>query len=154
MAEVKAEIVAEIRREAGTKKYSEAAEAFGNMVYEQADSLKPAAEKWKLELRGRPSGSLRDGKVPAALRQQETGHALFGDDAVKNKRNTEAVEIAPGDAGVGKRFWSTSRPPCSRWKTVKTDIEKRLIREEAAKLAIKDGEEKLAMLAKGRERSS
>jgi parvulin-like peptidyl-prolyl isomerase len=52
--EVKAEILAELKREAGMKKYADAAEAFGNTVYEQADSLKPAAEKWKLDLRQSP----------------------------------------------------------------------------------------------------
>jgi len=147
MAEAKAEIVAEIRREAGTKKYSEAAEAFGNMVYEQADSLKPAAEKWKLELR-QSQWLARDGKVPAPFDNKKLLTALFGDDPVKNKRNTEAVEIVPGTL-VSARVLEYKPAAVQPFEAVKTDIEKRLIREEAAKLAIKDGEEKLAMLAKG-----
>jgi peptidyl-prolyl cis-trans isomerase D len=147
ITDVKAEIVAEIKREAGTKKYSEAAEAFGNMVYEQADSLKPAAEKWKLEMR-QSQWLARGGKVPPPFDNKKLSVALFGDDAVKNKRNTEAVEIAPGTL-VSARVLEYKPAALQPLEVVKGDIEKRLIREEAAKLAIKDGEEKLAMLAKG-----
>jgi peptidyl-prolyl cis-trans isomerase D len=67
---------------------------------------------------------------------------------VKNKRNTEAVEVAPGTL-VSARVLEYKPAALQPLETVKGDIEKRLIREEAAKLAIKDGEEKLALLAKG-----
>jgi peptidyl-prolyl cis-trans isomerase D len=98
----KTEIAAELKREAGTKKYSvEAAEAFGNTVYEQSDSLKPAAEKWKLERHGRRMAG-QGRQAGASFRQQaKLAAALFADDALKNKRNTEAVEVAPGMLGVG-----------------------------------------------------
>ena len=43
--EVKGEIEAELRAQKTGRKYSELAEAFNNMVYEQSDSLKPAADK-------------------------------------------------------------------------------------------------------------
>ena len=147
IAEVKAEIVAEIKREAGTRKYSEAAEAFGNMVYEQADSLKPAAEKWKLETR-QSQWLARGAKLPPPFDNKKLVDALFGDDALKNKRNTEAVEIVPGTL-VSARVVEHKPAALQPLEAVRGDIEKRLIREEAAKLAIKDGEEKLASLAKG-----
>ena len=47
-AEVRAEIDTELKRGAAARKFAETAEAFSNSVYEQADSLKPAAEKFKL----------------------------------------------------------------------------------------------------------
>ncbi len=93
--EVKADILAELKREAGVRKYAEAAEAFGNTVYEQADSLKPAAEKWKLELR-QSQWLVKGGKLAPPFDNQKLAAALFSDDGVKNKRNTEAVEVAPG----------------------------------------------------------
>ena len=147
LEEVRVEILAELKREAGMKKYAEAAEAFGNMVYEQADSLKPAAEKWKLEIR-QTTWLARGGKLPAPFDNAKLAAALFSDDGLKNKRNTEAVEIASGTL-VSARVLEHKPAALQPLDAVKGDIEKRLIGEEAAKLAIKDGEEKLARLAKG-----
>ena len=147
LEEVRAEILAELKREAGMKKYAEAAEAFGNTVYEQADSLKPAAEKWKLEIR-QSAWLVRGGKLPAPFDNAKLAAALFSDDGLKNKRNTEAVEIASGTL-VSARVLEHKPAALQPLDAVKGEIEKRLIGEEAAKLAIKDGEEKLARLAKG-----
>jgi len=145
--EVKAGILAELKREAGMKTYAEAAEAFGNMVYEQADSLKPAAEKWKLEPR-QTQWLARGGKLPAPFDNPKLAAALFSDDGLKNKRNTEAIEIAPGTL-VSARVLEHKPAALQSLDVVKGDIEKHLIREEALNLATKDGEEKLARLAKG-----
>jgi peptidyl-prolyl cis-trans isomerase D len=145
--EVRADVVAEIKRETGMKKYAEAAEAFGNMVYEQADSLTPAAEKWKLELR-QTQWLVKGGKLPPPFDNPKLAAALFSDDGLKNKRNTEAVEVAPGTL-VSARVLEHKPAALQPLEVVKGDIEKYLIREEALKLATKDGEEKLARLAKG-----
>src|SRR5438132_6071632 len=48
--EVRKELGTEVTKQKAAKKYAESAEAFGNMVYEQADSLKPAAERFKLQI--------------------------------------------------------------------------------------------------------
>src|SRR2546421_386455 len=48
--EVKKELPAELAKQKGQKKYAEAADPFGNMVYEQSESLKPVAEKYKLQI--------------------------------------------------------------------------------------------------------
>ena len=145
--DVKTEIVAELRREIGTKKYAEAAEAFGNMVYEQSDSLKPAAEKWKLEVR-QTSWIAKGGKLAPTIDSPKLSGALFSDDALKNKRNTETVEVAPGTL-VSARVLEHKPAALQPMESVRAEIEKRLIREEAASLAIKDGEEKLARLSRG-----
>ena len=147
LEEVKPEILAELKREAGMKKYAEAAEAFGNTVYEQADSLKPAAEKWKLEPH-QTQWLARGGKLPPPFDNPKLAAALFSDDGLKNKRNTEAVEVAPG-ALVSARVLEHKPAALQPLEAVRADIEKRLVREEALKLAIRDGEEKLARLAKG-----
>ena len=74
--------------------------------------------------------------------------ALFSDDAIKNKRNTEAVEVAPNTL-IAARVLEHKAASQLPFDTVKTEIEKRLVREEAAKLAQKEGEARLARLAKG-----
>jgi peptidyl-prolyl cis-trans isomerase D len=145
--EVKADILAELKREAGMKKYADTAEAFGNTVYEQADSLKPAAEKWKLDLR-QSQWLAKGGKFDPPFDNQKLAAALFSDDGLKNKRNTEAVEVAPGTL-VSARVLEYKPAALQPLETVRGEIEKRLMREEATALAIKDGEEKLARLAKG-----
>jgi peptidyl-prolyl cis-trans isomerase D len=145
--EVKAEIAADLKREAGMKKYSEAAEAFGNTVYEQSDSLKPAAEKWKLDIK-QTAWLAKGAKLPPPFDNAKLATALFADDALKNKRNTEAVEIAPGTL-VSARVLEHKPASVQSLEAVKADVEKRLVLEEAASLAIKDGEAKLAKLQKG-----
>ena len=146
--EVKAEILAELKREAGMKKYADAAEAFGNTVYEQADSLKPAAEKWKLDLR-QSQWLVKGGKLAAPFDNQKLVAALFSDDGLKNKRNTEAIEVAPATL-VSARVLEHKPAALQPLEAVRGEIEKRLMREEAAALAIKDGAEKLARLGQGR----
>jgi peptidyl-prolyl cis-trans isomerase D len=145
--EVKADLLAELKREAGMKKYAEAAEAFGNTVYEQADSLKPAAEKWKLEIR-QTQWLAKGGKLAPPFDNAKLAAALFSDDGLKNKRNSEAVEVAPG-ALVSARVLEHKPAAVQSLDVVKGDIEKRLVRDEAFKLATKDGEDKLSRLAKG-----
>jgi peptidyl-prolyl cis-trans isomerase D len=74
--------------------------------------------------------------------------ALFSDDAIKNKRNTEAVEVAPNTL-IAARVVDYKPAALVPLETVKAEIEKRLTREEAAKLARADGEARLAKLNKG-----
>lgn len=81
------------------KAFGEKADQFANLTYDQSDSLKPAADKLKLSIQS-AKGISRGGKagLPAdhPLNNQKVIQALFGDDALKNKRNTESVQIAPG----------------------------------------------------------
>jgi len=81
---------------------AETVEQFSNMVYEQSDSLEPASKKFGLPIqtvrRVQRGGSAE--RLPSEL-QRVVSHpklqaALFSADALQNKRNTEAVEIAPG----------------------------------------------------------
>src|SRR5690606_388223 len=82
--------------EGAQKRYAEAAETFSNTVYEQADSLKPVADKLKLEIRT-AQGVTRNPQPGAAgaLASPRFLEALFAADSVERKRNSEAVEFAP-----------------------------------------------------------
>jgi peptidyl-prolyl cis-trans isomerase D len=146
LEEVRAEIVDELKRQASAKKYAEVAESFSNIVYEQSDSLKPAAEKFKLTVQQSPwlaKGAAGNGP----LAHPKLIAALFSDDAIKNKRNTEAVEVAPNTliAAHVQEYKPAAQLPL---EAVRADIEKRLMREEAAKLVKKEGEARLAKLGK------
>lgn len=147
--EARAEIANELKAEAAAKKFAEAAEGFSNMVYEQADSLKPAAEKYKLAIRqtGFFDKANRGAAGPLGSNDKLVS-ALFSDDAIKNRRNTEAVEVAANTL-VAARVLEHKPAELRPLEAVKADIEKKLAAEEAAKLAQKEGESKLALLAKG-----
>ncbi len=150
LEEVRGELVAELGRQKGTRRFAEAAEAFSNMVYEQSDSLKPAAERFKLPLQA--SGLIT--RTPTAesgvLGNAKLLGALFAADSVKSRRNTDAVEVAP-NVLVAARVLEHQPASQKKFEEVRGEIEQSLRRAEAARLAHKEGEAKLAALRKGGE---
>ena len=147
LEQVRAEIAEELKRQSAAKKYAEAAEGFTNSVYEQADSLQPAAEKYKLAVQ-RSDWIVRGGQAMPPFTNAKLATALFADDAVKNKRNTEAVEVAANTL-VAARVVEHKPAALQPLESVAASIEKLLLRQEAAKLAAADGAAKIAALAKG-----
>lgn len=145
--EVKLAIADELKRELGAKRYAEAAEPFGNLVYEQPDSLSPAAEKWKLPVQQTGWLSKSD-TLPFPLNNKKLADALFGADAIMKKHNTEAVEVSPGTL-VAARVLEHRPTALQDFAAVKEKIENKLIHEAALKLAIQDGQGKLSRLMKG-----
>ncbi|MGE5467126.1 MAG: SurA N-terminal domain-containing protein [Ignavibacteria bacterium] len=142
------EIEAALRRDAAAKQFSELAEGFTNTVYEQSDSLKPAAEKYKLPIQTYDGWISKGGQALPPFANPKLNAAIFSEDAVKNKRNTEAIEVAPNTL-VAAHVVEYKPASVQPLEAVAPAIEKALVRQEAAKLAVKDGEEKLAQLAKG-----
>lgn len=142
--DAKAEIAAELRKQKMASKYSELAELFTNTVYEQSDSLKPIADKLKLQvqtadnLTRTPNPAL--GEAPVNNAKFLT--ALFANDSVKNKRNTEAVEVAPSVLVSGRVV--EFRPATKRaLADVEAQIRQRVTLEEASRMAREAGEAKL-----------
>ena len=152
ISEVRPEIEGELKRQTASRKFAEAAEAFTNTVYEQSDSLQPVSEKFKLRIE--QTGWLPkapDQRMLAALgplANPKLMAALFSEDSIKNKRNTEAVEVAPNTllaARVVEHVPAATKP----FDTVKADIEKMLKAQDAAAQAKASGEARLADLKKG-----
>lgn len=146
--EVRAELAAELERQKGSRKFAESAEAFSNMVYEQSDSLKPAAERFKLALQ--TSGWIT--RAPAAeagvLANAKLLGALFAEDSIKTRRNTDAVEVA-ANVLVAARVLEHQPQAQRKFEEVRAAIEENLRAAEAAGMAHKAGEAKLAALRKG-----
>ena len=142
--ELRPQLEAEMRKQQAQKKYAEAAETFSNTVYEQADSLKPAADKLKLEVRT-AQGVTRT-PLPGAtgpLASPKFLQALFTPDAVERKRNTEAVEFAPSQMVAG-RIVQHSPARTRPFEEVKALVRDAVVTAKSAELAKKDGEAKLA----------
>jgi len=148
-AEVRAELAAELERQQGARRFAEAAEAFSNMVYEQSDSLQPAAERFKLPLQT-SDWIARGAPAPGVLASPKLQAALFSADAVQAHRNTDAVEAAP-NVLVAARVVEHQPETQKKLEEVRADIERRLRAAEASRLAQKAGEARLAALRTGGE---
>lgn len=148
LEEVRNEITADLVKQKGQKKFAEVAEAFGNLVYEQPDSLKPAAEKFKLTVSS--SGWLTKAPAPETgpLGNAKLLAALFSSDSIKTRRNTDAIEVAPNML-VSARVIEHQAEGMRPLDAAKADIEKKLKQREAARLAQQDGKAKLEQLLKG-----
>ena len=146
--EVKGEIATEIKKQQAAKKYAELAEIFTNTVYEQADSLKPVADKLKLKIETAANLSRQPDPSVAPTAPYNNAKflkALFSDETIKNKRNTEAVEVAPNTLIAGRiaEYKPASKRP---FEEVKNIVRERVTQIEAANLAKKAGEAKLVAL--------
>ena len=142
---VRAAIEDEVRQQLATKRWAEAAEQFTNTVYEQSDSLQPVIDKLKLEKR---TASVQRNPAPGTtgvLASAKLLEAVFGNDAIKNKRNTDAVETGPNQlaaARVAQHQPARTLPLAE----VRDGVRQRLVVSQAEALARKDGEARLAQL--------
>ena len=151
LAEVRGEIEAELKKAAGSRKFAEAAEGFSNTVYEQSDSLKPAAEKFGLVVKQSEWLGRQANPAYGPLANDKLLAAVFSEDSVKNRRNTEAVEIAPNTL-VAARIVDYKPAALQPFESVKGGIETLLRRQEAQALARKEGEARLEALGKGEDK--
>lgn len=93
--QARAGIEAELKAQQAQRRFADVAEQFTNLVYEQADALKPIADKLGLELK-QADAVLRH-PLPGSsgpLASEKLLAVLFSPEAVQKKRNTEAVEVA------------------------------------------------------------
>jgi peptidyl-prolyl cis-trans isomerase D len=118
------------------------------MVYEQSESLKPAAERFKLQIQTTGWIAKAPGQELGALDNPKLLAALFSQDAIANKRNTDAIEVAPTTL-VAARVIEHQPAAQRKLEEVKNDIAEMLRRREALKLAEQDGAAKLEQLKKG-----
>lgn len=142
--EMKPELEADLKKQQAQKKFSEAAEIFSNSVYEQSDSLKPVAERLKLDImtadhvtRQPPPG------VTGVLANPKFLNALFSPDTIEKKSNTEAVEVGANQLVSGRivQYTAARTQPLAE---VKDAVRQRWMAERGAEDARKDGIAKLA----------
>jgi peptidyl-prolyl cis-trans isomerase D len=149
LAEATPEIEAQLKKAQASRAFAESAEQFSNIVYERSESLKPAADALKLEVKQSPWISKgQPGFGPLA--SPKIGAEIFTDNTIKAKRNTSAVEVAPGTL-VSARVIEHKPAELKPLDSVRADIERRLSREEALKLARAEGEAKLKDLQAGKD---
>ncbi|PIQ14269.1 MAG: peptidylprolyl isomerase [Hydrogenophilales bacterium CG_4_9_14_3_um_filter_59_35] len=145
--EVRGEIAQELKKQKAVKKFAELAETFSNTVYEQPDSLKPVADALKLKIQSSPWISKKGGGM-TPLNHPKLLQTVFSEDALKLKRNTEAVEVAPNTL-VAARVAEYKAASYKPFEELNTELAKRLLREQGNAMAVKQGKDALASLQKG-----
>ncbi|AMO24721.1 SurA N-terminal domain-containing protein [Ramlibacter solisilvae] len=142
--ELKPEFEAELKKQQAQRKYAEMADTFSNAVYEQSDSLKPAADKLKLEVKTAAGVQREPARgAPGVLSSPKLLSALFAPDSLEKKRNTEAVEVAPNTL-VSGRITQYTPSRTIPFDEVKDQVRQRVVAARAAELAKKEGTDKLA----------
>ena len=141
--EMKPKLEADLKKQQAQKKFSETAEAFSNGVYEQSDSLKPVADRLKLDIK--TAGSVL--RQPAAgatgpLANAKFLNALFSPDSIEKKRNTEAVEVGSNQLASGRvvQYIPARTLPLAE---VKNSVRQRWLAQHGAEEARKEGMAKL-----------
>jgi peptidyl-prolyl cis-trans isomerase D len=132
-----------LRMQQAQKLFAESAEAFSNLVYEQGDNLKTAAERFKLTLQT-AQGLTRQPQAGATgvLANERLLNALFAADSIDKKRNTEAIETASGQL-VSARIINHAPARTQPLAEVAEQVRQRLLVQRAAELARAAGTKQL-----------
>ena len=143
--EVRADISTEMRKSTAQRRWAEAAEQFTNTTYEQSDSLQPVIDKLKLK---KQTATVQRKPLPGASGVLASGKlldAVFGQEALNNKRNTDAVEVAPNQL-VAARVVQHMPARVQSLAEVADKVRARVIAEQSLALARKEGQARLVAL--------
>lgn len=147
LEEVRKQIEQKLKMEMVGGIFGEAVEDFSNTVYEQNDSLQPAAEKFELTVQ-QSEWITRNSAEPAILQNPDLLAAIFSDDTILKKHNTNSIEVAPNTFVSARAL--EHRPETSQsLSIVKDEIVERLKKQLAVEKALKRGEEIFADLVSG-----
>ena len=145
--EVRPSIEKELRKQQALQLYAKAADEFNNKLFEQSESLKGAADVAKAQ--PKTSGWIsRQGTDDPVLNNPKLIQAVFTEDVRVNKRNTEAIELAPGTI-VGARVVEHKPSAMQPFADVKAAIEKKVVQTRASQLAAQEGRKLLDQLRQG-----
>lgn len=139
-------IVNKLRQQKADDMFAELAEKFSNTVYEQSDTLKPAAELVGAKVE--QSGWLVKGAAAGEPWTAKMLQAIFNDEVVKNKRNTAAIEVVPNTL-VAARILEYKPAALRPLNEVHEQIRQKLLSQQAQELAVKQGNSLLEKLQGG-----
>ena len=145
LATVRAQIEAELKRASAQRRWAETAEQFTNTVYEQSESLQPVIDKLKLQKKTATVQRAPTPDTTGALSSTRLLEAVFGEEVLVNKRNTDAVDLGSShliSARVLEHIPSRVLPLAE----VRDRVLERLISRQARALALNDGKARLNAL--------
>lgn len=141
---VRDEIEKTVRAQLAQTRFAEVAEQFSNLVYEQPDSLQPAADALRLPVR--KAERVERTPAPGAegpLASARLLEALFSPDSLSTKRNTQAIEVGSGQL-VSARIVEHSPARTLPLEEVRAQVRERVVARKAAEQARQEGQSKLA----------
>ena len=139
----RAKLEQEVRAQLAQRKFAEVAEQFTNLVYEQSDSLKPVAERLKLDVQHASNLGREPVAGSTATNSPKLLAAVFSPDSIEKKRNTEAVELAPNVLAAA-RITSYNPARTLPLDEVKARVREQVVAQQAAERARSEGIAKLA----------
>jgi peptidyl-prolyl cis-trans isomerase D len=161
LAEVRDQIVNEIRKQIAANRYSDMATKLTSLVYDQRDSLQPAADALGLKVR-QASGVTRTGLLPPdqagpdpassskdsqLLDNPRVRQELFTPEVLRNKLNSGVIQVSP-DTLVVVHVADVTPAHIPALDQVKDKVQARLTDQRAAEAADQAGEQMLAALQK------
>ncbi|CEN56062.1 SurA N-terminal domain-containing protein [Candidatus Methylopumilus turicensis] len=146
--QLKPQIRAELMYQKALAKFAEQAEAFSATVYEQSSSLQPVADTYGVPVQKSEWMSFVDGAK--FFKSDRLMTLVFSSDVLKDKRNTEAVEVS-NNTLVSARVVDYKPSAPRSFDEVKGGIADLLKIEKATKLAIDKGAASLASLKSSKE---
>lgn len=149
LADVKPKIEEQLKLEKAQNSFQAQSEKFSELVYQQADSLKPVADELKLSIK-QSEWVTRKAAQDELLNNPKLLEAAFSDDVLKKKHNSEAIEVGRGQL-VSARVLEFKPSKTQSLAEVSAQITSKLKQEKALKLATADGEFKLKALNSGNE---
>jgi peptidyl-prolyl cis-trans isomerase D len=145
-AEVRNDLIKLVQRNKGENKFFDLSEKFRNIVYEQPDSLVPAAKALGLKIQKSDWFSRSGG--PGIAANPKVVQAAFEPDVLSQARNSDAIDISD-DVLMAVRVVDhrpVGRKPLAQ---VRAEIERILKQERAQEAAHKLGEEWIHALKAG-----
>ena len=139
-------IVGKLRQQKAADMFAELAEKFSNTVYEQSDTLKPAAELTGAKIE--QSGWLVKGVAAGEPWTAKMLQAVFADETIKDKRNTAAIEVAANTL-VAARIIEHKPASVQSLSEAQDTIRQKLLRQQAMELTTRQGEALLEQLQRG-----
>jgi peptidyl-prolyl cis-trans isomerase D len=159
LTEVRGQIAEEIRTRMAASRFADIATRLTKLVYDQRDSLQPAADALGLELRT-AAGMTREGLLPAdqvgagaaaasadaaLLNNPRVRQVIFSPEVLQEKQNSGVIELAP-DTLCALRVVSMQEAHVPSLEKISASIRTRLLNERAAEEARKAGAEALQAL--------
>jgi peptidyl-prolyl cis-trans isomerase D len=140
---LRGQIEEDLKKQQAQRLFAEAAETFTNMVYEQADSLQPVAERFKLTVQTQAGLTRRVQADAGVWSNDRLLSAVFSPDSIAKKTNTEAVELGSGRLAAARivRYAPAATQP---FEQVKDAVRARWVAQRAVELAQAQGEQSLA----------
>ncbi len=142
---VKTKIEDDLKLQLAQKEFTQSSEQFGNLAYEQADTLQPLVDKLKLAKRTATVARAPDSGASGPTASPKLLEAVFATDVLKNKRNTQAIETGRNQL-TAARVTDYKEARVLPLEVVNDRVRQGVVEQQAAAMAKKEGEARLAQL--------